>query len=168
MKIGDKIAVIDDRLEGIVTAVSENNIHFETDEGFQYIYPMDKVVVIASELQEKLNKQKIISKDKDGKLQQKKKYKQNEIPVFDLHIEKIQARHKHLSVAMILEIQMKEVERIIHKMKRSHYKQFILIHGEGKGILRKEIVKVLKYKGLTYTDASYQKYGNGAILVICR
>ncbi len=163
MKKGDKIAVIDDQLEGIVTAVSNDKIHFETNEGFQYVYPIDKVVVIENSLQDQLKNQKILPKDRHKTA--KKITKTNITPVFDLHIEKIQVKHRHLPAALKLEIQIKEVERIIRQIKRSHHKQFILIHGEGKGILRKEIIKILKDKGLQYTDASYQKYGNGAIQV---
>ncbi len=164
MKPGDRVAAIDDDLEGIVKKIDNQLVYFTTDDGFTMQLPADKVVVIDSLLDEKLKKTPVTSKESVFK--NKFVRKSIDKPVFDLHIEKIQAKHHHLNAGQMLEIQLNEVKRIIHKMKRKHYKEFVLIHGEGKGVLRREIQKILRQNALKYTDASYQKYGHGAILVI--
>jgi dsDNA-specific endonuclease/ATPase MutS2 len=45
--------------------------------------------------------------------------------------------------------------------------KIILIHGNGKGVLKNEILKLLKRNFSTYkvSDASMQKYGTGALEV---
>ena len=164
MKPGDRVASIDDDLEGIVEKVDNQIVYFTTHEGFTMQLPIDKVVIIDGLLDEKLKNTFIKPKDTFVKNihGQKSTYK----PVFDLHIEKLLPRHHHLSAAKKLEIQLDEVKRIIHKMQRKHYQEFVLIHGEGKGVLKREIEKLLIQNGLKFTDASYLTYGNGAILVI--
>ena len=164
MKIGDRVSVIDDNLEGIVVKISNNLVTFEDDNGFEYDYPTKKLVVINNALNLDLFGQKI-TLDKKGK-SIKKSSSTVKIPVYDLHIEKLQHKHLHLSSGQKLEIQLKEAQRILQKFQRQHYRELVLIHGEGKGVLRQEIEKILRQKGFQFTDASYQKYGNGGILVL--
>jgi len=161
IKVGDRVSVIDDNLEGIVENVENQTVFFTTDEGFTMQFPVEKVVVIGNIL-DTVN----LRKPKEKFVKKTEKQDSKNPPVFDLHIEKLQVKHHHLSSAQKLEIQLNEVKRIIHRMKRKHYKEFILIHGEGKGVLRKEIEKILRQNGLKYTDAAYHEYGNGGILVI--
>ncbi len=164
MKIGDVIAVIDDDLEGTVTNIIQDEVYFETSEGFSYRYPKKKVVVISQELGAQLYGTPVKSKDfKTSNIRAKASEK---TPVFDLHIEKILTKHQHLSPGHKLDLQLKEVQNILHKISRQHYKEFVLIHGQGKGVLRHEIEKLLHQKGFAYSDASYRKYGQGAILVL--
>ena len=164
IKVGDKVSAIDDNLEGIVEKVENQTVFFITEDGFTMQLPVKKVVVIDVFLDEKLQEKRFIPKDKTDK--KPAKQTSEKTPVFDLHIEKIQPRHHHLNAGQKLEIQRNEVKRIINRMKRKHYKEFVLIHGKGKGVLRKEIEKILRQSGLSYTDASYREYGNGAVLVI--
>ena len=164
MKPGDRVASIDDDLEGVVEKIDNQIVYFTTDEGFAMQLPVDKVVVIDSFLDEILKKTSIRPKETSSK--KTPPNKSTNKPVFDLHIEKIQPKHHHLSPAQKLEIQLNEVRRIIHLLKRKHYPEFVLIHGEGKGVLKQEIEKILRQSGLKFIDASYRTYGNGAILVI--
>jgi len=164
LKIGDKVAHIDDNLEGIVSKIDNHKVSFISDEGFVYTYDETKLVVISSDFETVINKQNIIKKDKKSR----KKPIEKSIPEFDLHIEKILSKHKHLSASDKLDIQKREIERILNKMKRSHHKEIILIHGHGKNVLKNELIKILKHKSLQYFDASYQKYGGGALRVILK
>ncbi len=164
MKIGDFVAHIDDDLEGKITDIDGNIINVITIDDFVFKIPENKLVVIDSTIDKSLKNKKIISKDK---LKPKKK-NYPKIPEFDLHIEKVLPKHQHLDSALKLEIQLKEAERIINKMKTSHHKEIVLIHGHGKNILRKELEKLLKHKSIQFFDASYQKYGGGAIRLILK
>ena len=164
MKIGDWVSVIDDQLEGKVVSIDENMISFESDDGFRYTYPRKKIVVIKSSIHNFLKNRNVHKKDKIKKT--KKKISHSDKPVFDLHIEKIQSKHHHLSDNQKLEIQLQEIRRIFHKMQYKHYREFIMIHGIGKGILRSKIIQLVKEKNWDYSDASYQLYGGGALLII--
>ena len=164
IKVGDRIAAIDDNLEGFVEKIDNQVVYFTTDEGFAMQLPVDKVVIIDNSLEDILKKTSIQPKETSSK--KTPRSKSTNKPVFDLHIEKIQPKHHHLSSVQKLEIQLNEIRRIIHRMKRKHYPEFVLIHGEGKGVLKHEIEKILRQNNLKYTDASYREFGNGAILVI--
>ncbi len=167
MKKGDKIAVIDEQLEGIITEVKENQITFITSEGFAYTYPKEKVVVMSPDFHQKITAKAVSVKDNRKNINTPPKSHKNK-PVFDLHIEKIMPKHRHLSPGQKLAVQLQEVHRILQKMSHKHYKEIVLIHGQGKGVLRQEIIKILQVKGYQYTDASYQKYGSGALLVLLK
>ena len=163
MKIGDKIAVINDDLEGRILQIMPKEIRFISSDGFEYVYKKNQLILIQSGLEDALKND--IIKPKDTPTKKIIKSKQTGIPEFDLHIEKIQAKHQHLSNGQKLEIQIAEVKRIVHQMKIKHQKRFILIHGLGQGVLKSEIIKILKSNGLIYSQASFLKYGNGALEV---
>ncbi len=165
MKIGDKVSVIDDNLEGIVTHVNENTVFFTSSEGFSYQYPKHKLVSLTDELAENIQQKFLINKASKKPIHLQRLNPKTP-PVYDLHIEKLIKNHRHLPSGQKLAIQLKEVDNILNRFKRQHYKELVLIHGDGKGVLRKEIEKILRYKGFNFTDASYQKYANGAILVL--
>ena len=164
MKIGDRVAVVDDNLEGIITSISDNQVSFEDEDGFEYDYPVSDLVVINNALNLDIFGQKIPFDKKKKPLQ--KSSGTVKTPVYDLHIEKLQAKHRHLSAGQKLDIQLQEVRRILQRFKRQHYRELVLIHGQGKGILRQEIEKILRQQNFQFADASYQKYGSGAILVL--
>ncbi len=164
MKIGDKVSVLDDDLCGIVTLIKDNLVTFETSEGFSYQYPKSQLVCLTDELTNNINLHFLKDKEPIGTVHPKLNPKKP--PVFDLHIDKLLKNHRHLSPGQKLSIQLKEVESILNRFKRQHYRELVLIHGQGKGILRKEIEKILRHKGFEYTDASYRLYGDGAILVL--
>jgi len=161
MKIGDIVAVVNDNLEGTVTKIMANEIHFISRDEFEYIYQKKQLTIIQNTLEEAIKNTNI--KPKNIRNKKIKKNKASNIPIFDLHIQKIQYRHQHLTSGQKLEIQIAEVSRIIHKMVIKRHKRFILIHGLGQGVLKSEIIKILNTKGLTYSEASYQNYGQGAI-----
>lgn len=166
MKIGDKVAVINDDLEGKIIQIMPKEIRFVSRDGFEYVYKKNQLIVIQKSLEETLKNKHFIPKDLVSK--KRKRNKQTGTPVFDLHIERIQAKHQHLSNGQKLTMQIDEAERIIHKMKIKHQKRFILIHGLGQGVLKLELIKLLKLKGLTYSQASFQKYGEGALEVVLK
>ncbi len=165
MNIGDKVAHKDKDLEGIIVNIDGDLVTFQSQEGFEYSYNQNDLVLIDGLLDKTLVNQKINPKITSNKNIKKLPVR---IPEFDLHIEKIQPKYKHLSPDMILEIQLNEAQRILQKMKKSHHKEIVFIHGLGKQVLKKELIRILKQKGFQYYDASFQKYGSGAVRVILR
>ncbi len=162
MKSGDRVAHIDQAIEGIITKVEGNKISFETSEGFIYQFPADKLVKIGEDLEKKLVKQYIQKKDVKTK---KYRNKIEKIPVLDLHIEKITSRHFHLSASAKLDLQLQEARLFLQKHSRSHHREIIIIHGHGKNVLKESLKRLLKEQGYEYYDASYTKYGGGALCI---
>ncbi len=66
--------------------------------------------------------------------------------VVDLHIERLSDDWKHLSNGEILNIQLKEFEKIYDLALAHRQSQLIVIHGVGKGVLRDEIHDLLRLK----------------------
>ncbi len=162
MKPGDRVAHIDQAIEGIITKVEGNKISFETSEGFIYQFPADKLVKIGEDLEKKLVKQKIPKKDKKASNFRNKIEK---IPALDLHLEKIISKHSHLSASAKLDLQLQEARLFLQKHSRSHHREIIIIHGHGKNVLKESLKQLLKEKGYEYYDASYSRYGGGALRI---
>ncbi len=163
MQIGDKILVVDDDLRGVITKIEGDKVTFMSDEGFEYVYPKNKIVVVNTDIEnlflqgnprKNIVSNKVVSKKKMAK----------KPPVFDLHIEKIQPKHQHLSAGQKLQIQLNEANRIVRKMQLQKQKSFILVHGVGKGVLKKELIKLLKTKKLGFEEASFKDFGHGSAL----
>ena len=85
----------------------------------------------------------------------------------DLHIEKLVGRKVTLMNSEMLEIQLRKVTQVLTENRNNRGLKIILIHGNGKGVLKNEILKLLKRNFSTYkiSDASMQKYGTGALEV---
>jgi len=151
LKIGDTVAVLDDNIKGLVIAVKKNNITIEDQDGFDRIYLENELIRYDQQLdldQSKIKKQPYFTK--------KPKLKKTFSDVIDLHstatntdqilAQQLQTFHTHLNTAI-----------------RNHKSKIIFIHGVGEGILRKKIETFLNKKQLTFSEAPYHKYGQGAI-----
>ncbi len=164
MKIGDFVAHKDQDIKGKIVSIHKNFCTILSDEGFEYSFEKNNLVLIGDLLENALVNQKI--KPKESFQKKLKKTKSFKIPEFDLHIEKIQPKHKHLSSGQKLQIQLEEVQRVLNRMKPLHHPEIIFIHGHGRSVLKKELQALLKNKGFEFYDASFAKYGGGALRVI--
>ena len=70
----------------------------------------------------------------------------------------------------MIEIQLRKVNQVLSENRNKRGLKVVFIHGNGKGILRNEIIKFLEknFPTLKFSDASMQKYGTGALEVIIR
>ena len=165
MQVGNKIILIDDDLQGVITQIEGESITFESNDGFLYTLSADKMVVTNSQVEEKFlqgNPHKVATQTKPVS----KKHIGRKIPVFDLHIEKVQVKHQHLSAGQKLQIQLNEANRIIIKMQQQKQQTFILVHGIGKGVLKNELKKLLKKQKIQFDEVSFTKFGQAAALQV--
>lgn len=88
----------------------------------------------------------------------------------DLHINELLDNTSGLSNADMLKVQIDKFKSTLEENKRRKGQKIVFIHGKGEGILRNEIVKLLKtqYKSYQYQDASFREYGFGATMVTIR
>ncbi|MFI5218861.1 MAG: Smr/MutS family protein [Bacteroidia bacterium] len=85
----------------------------------------------------------------------------------DLHIQCLVEDYSSLSNAEMLQIQLKQFRKEMDIALKKHYHRIIFIHGVGNGVLRNEILRELRsYEGISFRDASFEKYGYGATEVI--
>jgi dsDNA-specific endonuclease/ATPase MutS2 len=84
----------------------------------------------------------------------------------DLHIEHLIDNYKGLNNAEMLQIQLNFLERYLTVAFRNKQDKMVIIHGVGKGVLRTEVIKILKANQFVEkTESGWQAgYGFGATI----
>jgi hypothetical protein len=173
---GDKVSVLDEAFDGVVTAVNGNVITIETTDGFEMTYSVNELIKrhstsslssrIGSVNFSQVKKEKEEPKPRSFVRERKIK---GEIPPpeFDLHIEKLVKNSRSMSNYDILTIQLETAKRHLDFAVRNRIPKIVLIHGVGEGILKSELDFLLgRYDNIDFRDGAYQKYGQGATEVI--
>ena len=131
--------------------------------------PMKEVFADAEEVQ------KIILEKKKGESQPLKASKPSltkgtDILEVDLHIEELIETTAGMNAFDILNYQLDVVRRTLDENLKYKGKKIVFIHGKGDGVLRNAISQELKrkYPRCLSQDASFQKYGFGATMVIVK
>ena len=169
---GDKVAVLDEAINGVVLTVKGQEVTIETEDGFVMKFAINELVKLneTSNLMdsikginiEEIKKEKAIPKPRSFVKERKEK---NEIgvPEFDLHIEKL-VKNKHgMSNYDILTLQAETAQRHIEFAIRNRIPKIVFIHGVGEGVLKAELDFLLgRYDNIDFQEANYQKYGQGA------
>lgn len=171
MKPGDKVAVLDDQLEGTVTSIQGQMITIETADGFSLEFREDELVKMGSTpdiLPEDPEVFSQIIKEKESfkkpKSRRTKPKERNAPPMeVDLHIEKLVNSYKGMSNYDILNLQLETAKRQLEFAMKKRIQKIVFIHGVGEGILKAELDFLLgRYDNLKFYDADYSKYGLGA------
>jgi len=116
----------------------------------------------------RLLKQKINLDLKNHNIKPKKEKKSDTIEV-DLHIGELLDDYNGMSNYEILSVQMAEFKKQLESaILDKEIKKIVFIHGVGEGTLKFELRKILdkEYSRYEYQDASFEKYGFGATMVI--
>ena len=171
-KPGDRVAVLDDAYEGVVLRCENDQITLETSDGFVMTYFVKELIKnnVSSELDSKM---KSFNSNSVKSEKEMVKRKQNPVafktsavipaPEFDLHIEKLVPRWRHMSNYEILNLQMETAKRHVEFAIKNRIPKIIFIHGVGEGVLKSELDFMLgRYEEVYFQDANYQKYGQGA------
>ena len=117
----------------------------------------------------------IILEKKKGETQQKlqqqsKLAKGSDILEVDLHAEELLETTAGMTAFDILNYQLDVVRNTLNENLKFKNKKIVFIHGKGDGVLRNAIGQELrrKYPRCISQDASFQKYGFGATMVIIK
>jgi dsDNA-specific endonuclease/ATPase MutS2 len=171
-KIGDKVSVLDEAVDGVIVAIKASQVVIETTEGFMLEYAMtDLILVQKSNPLDGIQNAHISSIIKEKEwvkpnytaVKERKNKHENGVPEFDLHIEKLVKNKNGMSNYDILTLQSDTAKRHIEFAIRNRIPKIVLIHGVGEGILKAELDFMLgRYDNIRYHDANYQKYGLGA------
>lgn len=172
LKPGDKVAVLDEDLEGKVISVSGSNVEIETTEGFLLSFQERDLVKIGDSMphilppevesfSEVIKEKESFKKRKAARVKPKER---NQPPMeVDLHIGKLVPRSGGLSNYEMLNIQMDTAKRQLEFAMSKRIQKVVFIHGVGEGVLKAELETLFnRYENLKFYDADYQKYGLGA------
>ncbi|WP_162128669.1 Smr/MutS family protein [Flavobacterium phycosphaerae] len=164
---GDKVSVLDDAIDGIVMEVKGSEVTIETTDGFMMTFKSSELIKTAGAMNINFNKNQVISEKEVAKPnytnKEKKNKRENPIPEFDLHIEKLVKSYKGMSNYEILTLQSETAKKHIEFALRNRIPKIVFIHGVGDGVLKAELDFMLgRYEMITFQDANYQKYGIGA------
>ena len=163
--IGDKVSLIDSTEEFIVIKVDDNKIKVVDDFGFENIFSKNELVIINQAQFKNIPievKPEIVHKTSTTKSKKKKQ----EVPVIDLHMENLVSSHKAMTNHEIVTFQIDHLNKELTTFIEKGYKELIVVHGIGKGKLKKEVryfLQGLPYE-IEYMD-DHVGYGVGATRV---
>ena len=171
-KKGDKVAVLDAAIKGVVINASTKQIVIEDEDGFELSFRPDQLVKILrdqnelskfSDINNPLLKAKIQDTSRKKKTVIKSK-KEGTIPPMevDLHIQHLVKSTAGMQNFDMLTVQLDTAKMKIEFAQRKRIPRIIFIHGVGEGVLKDELYRLLKRYPVKISDASYQKYGMGA------
>lgn len=169
LEIGNKVAVLDDVLKGIVIQIEEENISIETEDGMVLQFKPNELVKIEtdqyelskfSDINNPLLKEK--AKEEHKKKTTFKKDKNEIILEVDLHINQLVKSTRGMDNYDMLNLQLDTAKQKIEFAIRKRISKLVFIHGVGEGVLKSELVRLLNKYPVKYYDASYKKYGLGA------
>ena len=171
-EIGDKVAVLDDDISGVVIKVQNNEISVETTDNFVMTFFVNELVKInnSNELSGFFSTQSLgsVLKDKEEPkkrsfVKEKKSRKDEFVLEVDLHIEKLVPSKQGMSNYDILTLQMETAKRQLDFAIKNRMPKVVFIHGVGEGVLKAELDFMLgRYDTISFQDANFQKYGLGA------
>ncbi|MEZ4875447.1 MAG: Smr/MutS family protein [Flavobacteriaceae bacterium] len=166
------VSVIDEPISGVVTKIHGTEITIETTEGFEMVFQKSELVpnhgFSEKELSKGIGTVVLSEKNNSQKRKTSTKPKKGVQPPMevDLHIEQLVKNPKQFSNFEILNVQMDMAKHKLEFAIQKKIQKVVFIHGVGEGVLRAELEYFLnRYEELTYRDADYQKYGNGALEV---
>jgi hypothetical protein len=166
-KIGTKVKVIDDQIAGKITKLKGDFVYFNDDFGFEYEYHIDELIkdidIDYDEYRDEEIKEFSKPKFKTFRKSHRHPYLTREI---DLHIENLVDNWRDMDNAEIIQIQLDVARNEIERAMFESQVRLILIHGYGKGVLKKELTELLyRYTNLEFYDASFKEYHGDAIEV---
>lgn len=171
-EIGDKVAVLDDDISGVVIKVNNDQISVETTDNFVMTFFVNELVKInnSNELSGFFSTQSLgsVLKDKEEPkkrsfVKEKRSRKDEFVLEVDLHIEKLVPSKRGMNNYDILTLQMETAKRQLDFAIKNRMPKVVFIHGVGEGVLKAELDFMLgRYDTISFQDANYQKYGLGA------
>ncbi|WP_445749021.1 DNA mismatch repair protein MutS [Polaribacter sp.] len=173
LEIGNKVAVLDDVLKGIITKIDGKNVQIKTDDGMILTFLTTELVKIEkdqyelskfSDINHQLLREKIASQP--SKKSAFKKDKSEVIFEVDLHINQLVNSTRGMDNFDMLNLQLDTAKRKLEYAISKRIPKLVFIHGVGEGILKSELVRLFQKYPVKFYDASYKKYGFGATEVV--
>ncbi|UOY05979.1 DNA mismatch repair protein MutS [Muricauda sp. SCSIO 64092] len=166
-ELGDKVEVLDEAIEGIVTAIEGTVITLETKDGFPLQFPSSQLIKSGRALN--VGNYEAFQAKKEKESPEKKKIKvpkpkERNAPKMevDLHIHQLTNSTRGMTNFDMLNLQVETAKRQLEFAIDKRIQKVVFIHGVGEGILKEELNYLFKKYPVDFYDAEYQKYGLGA------
>ena len=171
-KVGDKVFVLDDDLEGVITNISGQLIIIEDNDGFDLEFNASEIVkydgstLKKNVFSEKSLNEVISEKTSDKKRTvQKVKAKERYQPTMevDLHIHQLVKSERGMTSHDKKTLQLDTARHKLEFAMKKRIQKIVFIHGVGEGTLKLELEYLFgRYNNVKFYDADYKKYGLGA------
>lgn len=173
LKVGDKVAVLDEAFSGKISKIEGNTVFIETDDGFFLDFQENELL----KLNEKDNlKSRVFSEHSFSEVLSEKeqhtkrksvrvKPKDRNQPAMevDLHIHNLTDNQRNLSNYDMLTLQLDTAKRQLEFAIGKRIQKVVFIHGVGEGVLKMELETLFsRYDNVKHYDADFKKYGIGA------
>lgn len=148
------------------------NVYFDTPViAFDIVkndIPQRSMVIDSGRLEEAMKSKRLADRQERRPVEKRKERPQ--LIEVDLHIDELLDNKAGLSNTDMLNVQLKEFNRVMEENLRHKGQKIVFIHGKGEGVLRNALLKELrlKYKHCDVQDASFREYGFGATQVTIR
>ncbi len=164
MKIGDKVAVIDDQLKGIIKTIKGMKVVIEDEHGFPYEYEQSELVLQQAEIYDRIS---TVQKEENKKFISKKHDKRPFI--LDLHFENLAKGSTKIDSYERLFIQKEKLLNTLEYCRNNNLKRLEIIHGIGDGVLQKMVHDVLESQtNLEFHNKEILHHQSGTVLVYFR
>lgn len=146
-----------------------NNVYFDTPviaiDIVKNDIPLRSMVIDSRGLEDAMNAKKNL-KNENKKTQNVPSLRPQTI-VVDLHINELLDTTAGLSNSDMLNVQLREFNRVMSDNLKFKGQKIVFIHGKGEGVLRQAVLQELKkkYPRCQAQDASFREYGFGATQV---
>lgn len=170
---GDKVAVLDADIRGVVVAVNGNQILICDEHDFELQFEKKLLVKIGQDQSElsrfsdinnhffQQKKQEKPVKKQPSKLKKKRTEVHPPMEV-DLHIQHLVKSTRGMSNFDMLDLQINTAKIKLEFAIRKRIPRVVFIHGVGEGVLQNELSYLFAKYPVKTSQASYQKYGLGA------
>lgn len=161
MKIGDKVSVVDEDLEGIVTSTNGNIVVFKDEYGFTHQYSKEKLVPKNTDFYENI---KVVRKAEPQKVTSKKHHKNH--LVLDLHFHNLVKNPSDYESFERLFMQKEKLLEVISFCRKNNLKRLEIVHGIGDGTLQRIVLDVLESQtNLDFYNKEILHHQSGAVMV---
>lgn len=161
MKINDKISVIDEDLNGIITSVQGNIVIFKDNHGFIHKYSKEQLVLQNADLYENIR----VEKKHEHNKKTSKKHNKNHL-VLDLHFENLVKNPLDYNSFDRLFLQKEKLLQTIEFCRKNNLKKLEIVHGIGDGTLQKMVRDVLESQTkLDFYNNEILHHQSGAVIV---
>ena len=159
---------MDDTLTGRIVAINGDRLILVTPDGFQMEFAPSELVHIGSPIAMGDHEAARAKRSKEEPRKRRvpvPRRKERTAPKMevDLHIGQLVKSEKGLGKHDILTLQVETARRRLEFAMQKGIQKVVFIHGVGTGVLREELGYLFRrYEGISFYDADYRKYGQGA------
>jgi Smr domain len=157
LKIGDKVLLVDEPAQGVITAITGQRAKVDIVGGFEEEILISKLIKV-NEIDYEMNE--LEDKHNDTYVEIRAE-KLNEI---DLHIENLFVHWQKIPKEDYLHRQLNAFKVELYHARKNKLDKLIVIHGKGKGILKNAVIDILnEQQKLSYQSMTKDKYKDAAI-----